>query len=242
VPALKGFLDEVRSKSGVKDLKQKAKDKIKKIRADSSLSAPILNNPAKATDKMIDKFLRDYPGHKDEKKVKGLNKGDFATMIGNGMLSVSVTGQSIDYTSISIKNKSKRSITVTIPFGTYFAPANGGVQNMIMREDMTVSLSGKGDTSLGVKTACMNIDRSIPGGSDSFSVGVLERNSRLVRVIKLCDKKGATYSVTQAATWIVTDDPGDYALLNTLVYVGGGRAISDSDLEEAKQIVNEVGW
>ena len=49
------------------------------------------------------------------------------------------------------------------------------------------------------------------------------------------------YAVVQAAVWIVTDNPGDYTLLNTLVYSGGNSAINSDDLAIAKEIIREAG-
>ncbi|MCL2059299.1 MAG: thioester domain-containing protein, partial [Oscillospiraceae bacterium] len=146
-----------------------------------------------------------------------------------------------DFTSVTLTSKANRSLTVTIPIGTYFSPGSSSVQNMVVREPTTVTLGANSSTNVSVKTACMNIRRSIPNSNNTFSAQSLDGNAKLKRVVALCNEKKASYAVTQAAVWIVTDNPGDNSLLNTLVYSDGRRAISSDDLAKAKEIVREAG-
>jgi hypothetical protein len=86
----------------------------------------------------------------------------------------------------------------------------------------------------------MNIYRDIPTSSNGFSVSALENSSLLKRVMVLLDEKNASYAVTQAAVWIVTDNPSEYDLLNQLVDSYGNKVISASDLAKAREIVKEA--
>ncbi|MCL2058652.1 MAG: hypothetical protein FWH01_06285 [Oscillospiraceae bacterium] len=211
------------------------------MKSDGSLSAPLLGNPKGVTNEDIDAFLRDFPGHIDELKVRALNEGDFIELMTSGVISLSIKGNSIENTNVTLTSKSNRDLTVTIPIGAYFDPGNTSVQNMVVREPKTLKLSAGGSTTTSIKTACMNIRRSIPNSSNTFSAQALDGDSKLKRVVALCDEKKATYAVTQAAVWIVTDNPSDNSLLSTLVYSGGGRAITSDDLAKAKEIVREAG-
>ena len=221
------------------DLMERATSWINALRADSTLSAPILNNPKAATSKMIDDFLYNYSGHKDEQKVQALLEGDYLNLINSGMISTGISGAGIDYTRVSITNYSNHYINVTIPLGTYFAAFGGNVQNMVVRSPERKFLYPNDTAIINVATACMNIHRDIPHGEDGFSVERLG-GSKLERVMKLLNERNASYAVTQAAVWLVTDNPGDYALTNTLRR-GFSNVISYDDLEEAKIIVRDAG-
>ena len=223
------------------DAVERALGRIEELKDDGSLSAALLGNPKDTTSEMISRFLTDYPGHKDEQKVMALNAGDFQSLLKSGMISVKVKGNSITSTNVILTNNTKRDLKVTIPLGTYFDAESSSVQNMIVRHPINVYVDAGDSKSEWVDTACMNIRKDIPQEKNSFQASSLDGNSKLARVIGLCNDRNASYSVTQAAVWIVTDNPGDSKLLNTLVYSGGGSAISSDDLAEAKQIVKDAG-
>ena len=166
-------------------------------------------------------------------------KGFLMPLIASGSVSAKITGNSIDYTTVELTNTASQEITVTIPIGTYFNSNSGSVQNMAVREPKTATLKPGENTTLSIKTACMNISRDIPDTGSGFSAMTIS-NSKLERVLSLCYERDASYAVTQAAVWIVTDQPSDYTLLNTLTY-NGGSAISSDDLATAKEIVGAAG-
>lgn len=238
---LNNFISEWSNKRDTKDLINRAKSRIEELKSDSRVSAPILNNPNEATTSMIKGFLRNYPGHKDEQKIQKLSSGEFMELITAGTIAVSISGSSIDFTSAKITNKTNREIIVTIPLGIYFSSRSNSVQSMVVRTTKTVALSANGSITTSIATACMNIHKDIPTSKNDFSASELESNSKLFRVVKLLEKKNASYAVTQAAIWIVTDNPSNYELLNTLVYSGGGNLITSDDLAKAKEIVKEAG-
>ena len=238
---LQSFVDEWVDEPILDEFTNLAEVKIGELANDSGVSAPILKDPNNATDEMINDFLSDFPGHKDEEKIKNLFVGDYTDLIKSGMISVKISGNSIDYTSVIISNNSKRSVTVTIPIGAYFASNSSSVQNMAVRRPETVTIKSGSEKSVSIATACMNIRRAIPSDNNSFKASVITNNPKLVRVMKLLDEENASYAVAQAAVWYVTDNPGDNALLNTLVYSNGTKAISKDDLATAKDIVRRAG-
>ena len=241
IPELNAFISEWRNSPHVGDLIGRAEKWIASILSDGTLSAAILNDPNNATQKMIDDFLDNYPGHKDEAKVLALEGGDIFALVQNGTISVVVTGESIDFTKVSLTNKSKRDIVVTVPIGAYFTANSSSVQNMVVRAPNTVTVPANSTRSVSVATACMNIRRSIPGSGDGFSVQSLSNNPRLMRVMAQIAQNNVPYTVVQAAVWIVTDAPTENDLLNTLVYSDGSRVISPDDLAKAREIVRAAG-
>lgn len=237
---LNTFISQWSNKSDTENFINHAKVRIEELKSDSRVSASILNNPNEATASMIEEFLRNYPGHKDEQQIRALSIGELMELTKAGTIAVSITGNSIDFTSVKLTNKAKRDITVTISLGIYFSPQSNSVQSMVVRTPKTVTLSAKDSLTVSVATACMNIYRDIPTSANSFSVSTLDVESKLYRVVKLLDKKAVSYAVAQTAIWIVTDNPGDYELLNTLVYSDGEKLVSSGDLATAKEIVREA--
>jgi hypothetical protein len=150
-------------------------------------------------------------------------------------ISAQVKGSSIDLTSLTISNDTPFGVTVAVPLGTYFG-ASGSVQNMVVLNSKEMFVSPGSSATKKIDTACMNIERSIPDSTDVMSVNSLDTASRLARLVEVLDENDCYYDVSQAAVWLVTDNPGDYALLHTL-YDGYSDVISDDELALAKQMV-----
>ena len=241
VPALDSFADAWENSPYAEELLKRCGERIKNLQNDGSLSSPILSDISNATQAMIDAFLADYPGHRDEAKIRALIEGDIFALIQSGTIAIFVTGDTIDFTTARLVNKSRWNITVTIPLGTYFAANNSGVQDMVVREAKTVKVWANDSTSVSLKSACMNIAKAIPTPDNGFAIHALETNSKLKQVLTLLEETNAPYNVAQAAVWIVTDNPGDDELLNTLVHSNGERAIGPEDLAKAREIVKSAG-
>lgn len=176
--------------------------------------------------------------------------GDFLSLISAGAISAIVSGSSIEQTNVRLESLSSNRLLITIPLGVFFIASSGSVQNMVVRTPKLFLLSAGATMNINVLTACMNIDRSIPGSGDGFAAGMLDnrRESRLLEhVVRVCDERGASYAVTQAAVWIVTDNPDDRTLTGTLRSggyghgIGGVFVISSDDVAEARDIVAEAG-
>lgn len=192
-------------------------------------------------DEVKDEETADNAAEEEDTTQDSLNN-DFIWLEHNGYITYSVKGNSITNTDITIRNISENGLCIVIPLGTFFSAGSSRVQNMVVRSSHTIWYLGAGEsTTVSLRTACMNIEKDIPNSSNSFTASTLEENSRLARVIKLCDERGATYAITQAAVWIVTDGPSDNMLLNTLHYDDGSMVIKHADLEAAKEIVRIAG-
>jgi hypothetical protein len=220
--------------SGTADIIAYVNERVETLRSDSTLSAAIIANPRSATDNMVDSFFNDYPGHRDEQRVRDLFSGNIADLISAGMISVSVVGSGwLNYVDATITNNSRREVSVTIPIGTYFRSGSTSVQNMAVRAPRTVSVAANSNRAINVDTVCMNYHRSEPAASDRLTVAALDSN-RLERVLRLLREENATFNVTQLATWIVTDSLTNTQLLNSL-----GNA-TQSDVDAARSAVNRA--
>jgi tetratricopeptide (TPR) repeat protein len=240
VPALRAFIEKWEGSPYSADLPAGATARISGLLADRSLSAPLLTNPNGVTQAMLNDFLRDYPGHVDETRVRDLGRGDYMSLINSGAISVRIVGNSIDRTSVSITNTTARNLTVTIPVGAYFASSNANVQNMAVRTPHTVTVPANGSRTVQVNTTCMNIRLDIPNSNNTFSAAAMDANSRLARVLALCNARNVSFEVTQAATWIVTDNASDFTLMNTLT-MNGRSVITEAHIRTAREIVRDAG-
>ena len=53
-------------------------------------------------------------------------------------------------------------------------------------------------------------------------------------------ENSCSYYVTQCAVWHVTDRPGEFALLNTLINQNGVNMITEDDYNEAMRMIEEA--
>jgi hypothetical protein len=171
-----------------------------------------------------------------ECSISAVIAADIADALQEDGITVDVLGNGIDETMVEIINHTSNDYEIYVPLGTYFEANGGNVQNMVVREARTASVTAGDTYSAYIPTACMNIHRDIPYNEDGFGVAALETSSRLAKLMTVLSENDCSYYVTQAAVWIVTDNPGDYALLNTLIS-NGVPAIDSDELEEAKQMV-----
>ena len=244
ISALDGYLAKWgKSEYSVAGNVERAISRIAELKEDESLSAGILGNPGEATTAMINGFLSEFPGHKDEQKIKALTRADIHSLLKSGQISAGVTGGDIQSTNVNLANNVKHDLTVDIPIGTYFDADSPDVQDMAVLQPIAVSISAGCSIDVSVQTACMNIQKDIPQARHSLQTGSLdpEKDSKLVRVISLCYERDVPFVVAQAALWIVTDAADDATLLETLIYAGGKKALSPDGLAAAKQIVNDAG-
>ncbi|MDR1765070.1 MAG: hypothetical protein LBR77_03055 [Lachnospiraceae bacterium] len=213
------------------------------LRQNPAVAEAILANAMTVTESEINQFLADYPGHVATEEVKAIltmGQGSLSELLDRGLVTVSVVGSSISTTKLTVTNNYGRTVKGTMPFGSYFAANSSSVQNMVLREEVSVNLAPGESKTYSVATACMNISRSIPGSSNSFKLADKGADSVLGKLMKILSDNNASYDVAQAAVWIVTDNPSDSKLLNTLVYSDGTKVISSDELAKAKEYVAQA--
>jgi len=152
-------------------------------------------------------------------------------------ITVEVCGNGIDETMVTVTNTSAHVISVFVPFGTYFAADDEYIQSMVVREEQNMTVAVRSSEQFFISTACMNINNGIPGNEDTLSAKTLASDSRLSKLMKVLYDNNCNYGVSQVAVWIVTDDPDDDELLNTLVNQYNAPVINENELAEAKKMV-----
>jgi hypothetical protein len=154
-------------------------------------------------------------------------------------VSAKVTGESIDYTQVELTNKEDEDVTVHISAGTWFDASSSSVQNMLVRNAVSVTLGPKETRTVSVPTACMNIDSDIPEQSDGFRVKY-DDNSLETKLTEYAAENDVSYDVFQAALWIITDNSTDSRLRSSLVNSYGAEIISQDEINAARDIVEQL--
>lgn len=160
-----------------------------------------------------------------------------------GFVQASGTGQSITEIYAEVKNLIGKRLHIVIKPGTCFV-ADGRHQNMVTRSAHSLTIDPYGMERFQVKVSCLNANRPIPGGGDRFS-DVARVTDDLARFLEASEK--ADPEVVQAGIWALTDAYSGTDVQRRLVMRGHfdlrGRptpAISDSQIEEARRILNRL--
>lgn len=152
-------------------------------------------------------------------------------------LAISVSCSSINYATLTVKNNTDDFVTFTVKPGTYFGAKSSSVQNMLITEYLTDTLSPGEEKSYTLDTCCMNIHRDIPSSGNGFDLK-FTNNEKLAKLAAYLHENDVPYAVRQAAVWIITDNAtyGDCGIL-----VSGSTPVISRDIyQQAKQIVNSL--
>jgi hypothetical protein len=139
---------------------------------------------------------------------------------------------------MTLKNNSTQELNVIVEPGTWFQAGSSSVQNMLVTAKYTVSLGSNESKTVYVDTACMNMTRDIPGSSNSFTISYHDSSSKLAKLAKYVDEHNTSYPVIQCAVWMITDNASGSQLLQSLVDQSGRSVVDQSDVDEARRIVN----
>ena|GEM_PF-5089092 len=217
--------------------------KIEEMRSNPKYYERLLADPS---EKAVKGFLNNYPGHANEKDAKRLldrGRGTLMELRDKGMISVTVTGLSSPSTQkcrLAIQNLTVFSVTVTIPYGTYFESSKPGIENMLSTKKHTITIAAGKAYQADIDTASMNISRGQPGVGDKYAVKRLSKAHTLVKLLQKLDKAPESYSVTQAAVWIIADNPSDGDLANSLEYPNGNKVIKTADIKKARALIKSL--
>jgi hypothetical protein len=151
----------------------------------------------------------------------------------------SARGSSISSSYISVENVSDMKLNLVIQAGTFLSANSSSYQNMVLTSPQDIVVEARNTYSGSVNTACMNISRDIPDGDNSFGLTQHPNNHLLTKVIKLLNEGNYSYSVKQAAVWIVTDG-ANYYDMGILQNQYGQRTIDNEDYQKAVSIVNNA--
>ncbi|MGH7461025.1 MAG: hypothetical protein ACRERX_09025 [Pseudomonas sp.] len=166
---------------------------------------------------------------------------DLLFLHGRGFVRARGTGQSITRIHGEIENLIARKLRIVIKPGTYFV-ARGGVQNMVTREEYSLTLYPSSTHRVTIDAACINAHLPIPKESDRFH-GVRRVSDDLARFLE--QSKGADAMTVQAGVWGLTDNYSGTDVKNHLVlqdqYGNRRQAVTDRNIDEARSILAELG-
>lgn len=180
----------------------------------------------------------------DKRKIRLLKDDkpyDLIYLCKEGFVRAHATGQSITQIYGEIKNLLNKKIMVVIEPGTYFV-AKGHYQNMVTREEYSLTLGPNDLHSVSINAACINADRPVPGEKDRFD-GVKKVSSELTRF--LMASRGCNTMTVQAGVWAITDNYSGSEVINRLfaqdLFGNRRQAVSEADVAEARKILKELG-
>ena len=159
--------------------------------------------------------------------------------IKNKYVHFSAHGSGIESSHIKVENVTDMKLHLIISAGTFLSAHSSSYQSMVLTSPKDIVLDSGKIYEGNVNTACMNISRSIPDSNVTFGLSQRSENHLLTKVIRLLNEGSYTYSVKQAAVWIVTDgaDYVDMGILHNQFYQ---RIIDLEDYEKAVSIVSEA--
>ena len=158
-----------------------------------------------------------------------------------GVVRVKATGQSITRIYAGVENLIRKRFDVVVKPGTYFV-SSGGHQNMVTTAEYSFTMAPCSKEHLNINAACINAGRPIPGEKDRFCgvARVPDEVARFLEASRLADPM-----VIQAGVWALTDGYSGHQVQTHLVsrdrYGNTRQAVSDSQVAEARKILNSLG-
>ncbi len=166
---------------------------------------------------------------------------DLLFLHSKGFVRAKGTGQSITCIYGEIENLIAKKLRVVIKPGTYFV-ARGNCQNMVTRQEYSVTLYPTSTQQVMIDAACINANLPIPGKDDRF-YGVRRVSDNLSRFLEA--SRGADPMTVQAGVWALTDNYSGSDAKNHLTlqdqYGNRRQAVTDRHVEEARRILKELG-
>jgi hypothetical protein len=177
-------------------------------------------------------------------KAADLEEGkeyDLLFLHSRGFVRAKGTGQSITRIYGEIENLIAKRLRVIIKPGTYFV-ARGNCQNMVTKEEYSVTLYPASSQQVSINAACINANLPIPGEKDRF-YGVRRVSDDLSRFLEA--SKGSDPMTVQAGVWALTDNYSGVDVKNHLIlqdqYGNRRQAVTDENIVEARRILKDLG-
>jgi len=195
-------------------------------------------------DNVADHFQR-----KREAKASSLPKAyiDVVYLSKLDLLIAKGSGQTITEISAKIINRVNQPLHVLIPHGTYFVSV-GNHQNMVTRKKYKLTLSPLSTHVINVSASCINANLPIPNEADQFS-GVARVSKNAAQFLEASENEDAM--VIQAGLWAITDSYTRTQIkshlrirrsyIDSLRSSDEGAAISDAQIDKAKEILKKLG-
>lgn len=149
-----------------------------------------------------------YSFHFNESSPTDNKVIDLKTAINSGLIDAKITsngkysGKSVN---LNVTNKQGKTLTIRVPAGTTYAPADNGEQTLIQLEEQILVLQPRGSQQKLVAAFCTEASDRCPSKSGTFKLGS-NKNPKLKELITYLDNKKIDKSVYQDAVWTITDN------------------------------------
>jgi len=146
---------------------------------------------------------------------------------------VSLTGDGIYSAKIEVERlkDSYKEVVILIPLGTVLT-SSGDHQNMVVRDDMSVSILRSAIVSVPV--TCLDFHKSVPKSSDTFS-GIAKASQLICAILEVARAVDVDHFVTQLAVWIAVDNISP-AIVSIGPLLGQRRQPTKSEARWAREI------
>lgn len=158
-----------------------------------------------------------------------------------GFVRAKGSGQSIKKIFVDVENLIRKKLHVVVKTGTYFV-SSGGHQNMATTTEYAFTLLPCATEHLGIKAACINANRPIPGKNDQF-YGVARVSDEVARFLEA--SKTEDSMVIQAGVWTLTDNYSRYDIIKHLIskdsHGNTWHPVTHEHCDRAKEILEKLG-
>ena len=211
---------------------------------------PFIDAEKKNTPTAYKTFLREFPGHKNEKDVQNIladiSGRDIFNLMTKKRIEVIARGAGMKSVNLIITKKIFHPVMVIIPVGVYFRSTNSPCPNMVATEKTSVLLDDNKSKEVWVEALATNLLGESPDRLHVFTLHRQPLQKDLIKLLPILEKKKVDYKVLQAAVWIASAN-ATYARLGQLVErsisvsIGGRRVIHEMEAASALKLCDEAG-
>lgn len=143
--------------------------------------------------------------------------------LGKGLVALRLAGLNNDVEmSLSLENLTKDEVSVRVPEGTVFLPANSAVQRMLLRNDAIFRLPARKTSVQRVLVLCMDVAKDPPSVRDTGWTHSFD--AEMSKLVTFTKKAAAEESARRSD---VTPDQVEHFLLRFVVWRQNGATAAD---------------
>lgn len=115
-------------------------------------------------------------------------------------------GHSSNSVMLSIRSNSNKDISLYVPEGTLFYPANENEQTLVTPREKMIAINKNKDNNIALHGFCTEASDRSPKSGGNFKTGT-NKNEKLVKLLQFFKThKGISKHAVQEAIWCVTDN------------------------------------
>jgi hypothetical protein len=160
--------------------------------------------------------------------------------IAQGLVKVTVTGESLQSINIHLESASSSRLNITIPAGTIFDSKSSSTQNMVVIYDYAELVEPFQDRTAYMHVACTNMHLETPENTDDFAISQNSTPTDLIKLLHVASFESQTFRVQQFAIWTITDNPSrsGYTQLGTS---GNFSGPTDAEMQKIRTLFTDAG-